>query len=757
MLIGPMAGHAAEQPSATAPAPKKKNTLPPGDYFTGNPPIELLVDLSKLSFDSRAPCCWGGGRPLVVKNGYLYRIDSSDTPIKKISTETGEITPLAARTGSPVNAVIHNDAILWIEYTDTVVVEGTKSRLNRTSLDGLSTIALADGFYDVNTRGSLEILADATNVYWVNTVNVERCLPSGSCAWGLDWLIQKVPLAGGPSTTLARVQHPIVSIARDDTYLYWTEAPDFSRQELLKKVPLAGGAVEVVVDGWLNGAATAWSPTGNIVVEGGEIFFAAFGNGVMKVPVSGGAVTLLTSLSTGEGINKIIIDSTTIYWLDSSVIKQAPRSGGSSSVLLSGLLFPAGDFMIHNGNVIWSDKADRHVMTGRINTMLLVGGPVTTLLTGLEDVRAFTTDGASLYFIDGGYIRENSGKIAKISFTGGQPSTILSAVMADISSAYAVDDVNLYFSDFTGIKKVPIDGGVVDILSQGIGQAGDLLTDGEFIYWLDDFLLKKVPVDGGPVALVTIAVNADRLFLDDAHLYWTEDTSVWNGSSSEHLNIINKAPKTGGSPEVIVSGPNLAMVGLDGSEIYFLEAGYPNLLKKISIDGGPITFIGGAADGSTFTFDATYVYWGDYFSLQRAPKSGGSDSVIAMQPGIAYLTSDENALYWLLVEGLGIIKLQIAAIDSFLTLYAPNAGDVWTIGSRQMINWGFRGRPGTAKVEISRDGGVTWASISKKSLINTTWLNWKVTKPATNNARIRICFVGPSSTTCDSSENFTIQ
>src|SRR5690349_9218056 len=64
----------------------KKKTTPPSDVFTGNPPMELLVDGSELTFYSRAPSTSvSTNRPLTIKDGYLYIVDSSDTPIKKIS------------------------------------------------------------------------------------------------------------------------------------------------------------------------------------------------------------------------------------------------------------------------------------------------------------------------------------------------------------------------------------------------------------------------------------------------------------------------------------------------------------------------------------------------------------------------------------------------------------------------------------------------------------------------------------------------
>ncbi|HEY1268210.1 MAG TPA: hypothetical protein VGH16_13230 [Candidatus Binatia bacterium] len=749
----PSSPAAERAPSTTQDAPpalKKKTTPPPENIFTGNPPMELLVDGSEFIFEYSGPSVGSiHAPPLILKDSYLYLFDGSDTPIKKISTDTGEITPLAAFTGSPMSAVIHNGAVVWVEHNTPISFNSHLSRVNRTSLDGLETTVLSEGGHYINDGGSFEVVVDDAHAYWVNEKDREVCCFR-------DWVIQKVPLAGGATTTLATVPNRIVAIARDDTYLYWTENSQTTGGDWLKRIPLAGGAIETLVDAQLNGLAPyGWGPAGNIVISGGEVFFGGYA-GIMKVSVLGGDVTILKPLSYAVGPLpwKIIVDATTAYWLDTESINRVSRSGGSSTTVVSGLLLPGRDFMIHDGSIVWSDCPPATPCT--MMTMPLTGGPVTTLATDLQGIRSLASDDLSLYFIDGGYAYDPSGKIAKLPWVGGAPTTIVSAVMADIVSPHAVDDVNVYFSDYTGIKKVPIDGGIVDILLPHTGQVYDLLTDGEFVYFLDGGL-KKIPVDGGPVTLVTNA-GTPRLFMDSGHFYWTEQTSIWTGSDLVPQSKLMKAPKAGGPAELIYSDRSFGMVGLDGSDIYFLEPGFPNIIKKISVNGGPITVIGGAADGSTFVFDDKYIYWGDHFSLQRAPKSGGPITPIAMEPGIAFLTIDDTALYWALTMELGIAKLELSAIDRFLTLYTPSFGAAWTIGSRQNISWGFRGMPGKAKIDISRDGGVTWTSISsKKGINNVGILTWKVAKPATNNARIRVCILGSTSTTCDMSEAFRIQ
>jgi hypothetical protein len=754
--------YAADQPSIAAtvvppPAPKKKTSVTESGY----PPMELLA-ATDFSFYPRAPCCpqFDTRFNMTLKNSYLYLSDSSDTPIQKISTTTGEITPLASWTGSPVAAMVHGNDIVWIEARDPSVVGGSLPRINRTSLDGLQTTLLGEGFREFWRGGSFEILVDDTSAYWVNAVPTEHCFPSGCFGGFYDWKIQKVPLAGGASVTLATVPNTIVSVARDDLFLYWTEDGDAVGQYFLKKVPLAGGAAEIVVDAQLNGAATGWSPTGNIVVDGGEIFFAAFGNALMKVPVSGGGVTILSSLSSEETIRKIVLDSTNLYWLNSSGIKQTPRNGGSSSILLNGLLFPAGDFMIHNGNVIWSDNADRHVMTGRINVMPLAGGQVTTLVSGLEGIRSFAGDDSKLYFVDGGGIDSYTfnGKIADIPWGGGPVTTIVSAVMADYLSPIAADDVNVYFGDYTGIKKVPIGGGVVDTLATGplSGMAYDIATDGSYVYWLTDTpfpVVKRVPVDGGPTETIAPPRNPSgnagaRLVLAGDYLYWYE-----HGWSS--TDAIMRVPIIGGPAETVKSGlAQVVDMAVDGTDIFYQEA---NAFNKISVNGGAVTNIGTADDGSRIALDDMYVYWGNYFWLQRASKSGSPATTLEVQPAVYALTADSQGIYWLDALDNLLIKIDHGSMDRFVNVYSPAFDNIWPIGSKQSIMWGFKNTPGTVKIDISRDGGATWSSLTKKGAANRGLFSWKVKGPQSDQSHIRVCISNQSTTMCDTSSPFTIQ
>jgi hypothetical protein len=72
-----------------------------------------------------------------------------------------------------------------------------------------------------------------------------------------------------------------------------------------------------------------------------------------------------------------------------------------------------------------------------------------------------------------------------------------------------------------------------------------------------------------------------------------------------------------------------------------------------------------------------------------------------------------------------------------VTVLTPNGGEVWTVGSTRAIQWNTNGIVGNVRIELSRNGGATW-TVLFASTANDGAQNWKVTAPATNQARMRV-------------------
>jgi len=111
-------------------------------------------------------------------------------------------------------------------------------------------------------------------------------------------------------------------------------------------------------------------------------------------------------------------------------------------------------------------------------------------------------------------------------------------------------------------------------------------------------------------------------------------------------------------------------------------------------------------------------------------------------------------------QGLGIEigadERVTSADEKGIRVKAANGGEVWPIRSMQTIQWISIRITGKIKVQLSRDGGVSWKTLFAGTA-NDGAQNWRVTKPATSRGRIRVCSVKNPSV-CDTSDaNFVIQ
>lgn len=87
---------------------------------------------------------------------------------------------------------------------------------------------------------------------------------------------------------------------------------------------------------------------------------------------------------------------------------------------------------------------------------------------------------------------------------------------------------------------------------------------------------------------------------------------------------------------------------------------------------------------------------------------------------------------------------------------APNGGEVWSSNSRRTIQWISSNVSGNVSIQLSRDGGASWTTITS-STANDGAHTWKLSKPVTTAARIRVCSVSNVGL-CDTSDgNFAIQ
>lgn len=139
---------------------------------------------------------------------------------------------------------------------------------------------------------------------------------------------------------------------------------------------------------------------------------------------------------------------------------------------------------------------------------------------------------------------------------------------------------------------------------------------------------------------------------------------------------------------------------------------------------------------------------------QRAVIGGaqnGSYKRLIFSTKIGYGNESSSYIDFILTR----VKDEITSLDQTIksiTILTPNGTDVLEIGAVVPITWNSYGISGPVKIELSRDGGVTFEIIREK-LSNFGSFNWIVSGPGTNQALIKITSIEDNSV-FDLSDNY---
>lgn len=90
-----------------------------------------------------------------------------------------------------------------------------------------------------------------------------------------------------------------------------------------------------------------------------------------------------------------------------------------------------------------------------------------------------------------------------------------------------------------------------------------------------------------------------------------------------------------------------------------------------------------------------------------------------------------------------------------ITVTTPNGGETWYIGEYRNIRWTSQNVTGNVKIEISRNSGLTWSTITG-STANDGVYGWTVTSPASTLCRVKVSSVSDPGVSDMSNANFTI-
>ena len=214
-----------------------------------------------------------------------------------------------------------------------------------------------------------------------------------------DWQrLKRVPIGGGVPETLAFAPAPIAGITSDGTMVY------FDAGGSVYAVPIAGGATTVVAPappGFGQSGPIKLAPNGNLYwvadstniayapATGGTPTVVSMGSlplgplavnatgvyfgfktfpGISKLPLDGGPAVgiTITNQNGGSSVMDLLIDGTTLYWIDGQQIATVPVTGGDADALVaftSQVAFGAdiSNLAIDSGHIYWSEPTPPNI------------------------------------------------------------------------------------------------------------------------------------------------------------------------------------------------------------------------------------------------------------------------------------------------------------------------------------------------------------------------------------------------------------
>jgi len=292
----------------------------------------------------------------------------------------------------------------------------------------------------------------------------------------------------------------------------------------------------------------------------------------------------------------------------------------------------------------------------------LGGGTPTTMVTTSKEVRGIATDGTTLYWQESqqdDYFYGNAG-IRKMPVSGG-PISVVSDGLGLPTGGFVLSGNELFFGEqYSGfrIRKISVEGGTVTTLADLASPPVDLAAEGGFVCWLDAFSIGAVPAGGGAVTtLVSGFSYLSHIGLHNGEVYWPEPGL--NGAG-----VIRRIPVTGGTPSTAVSGlaaPGvLAFQGADlfwGERVQEWDTLTTDNMRIARLPGGggsPVTVVGGLLSSSPpIAAGGGMILLADEHRLKGIAAGGGplSDLAPIGDPYQAHaphtIATDGAHLYWI--------------------------------------------------------------------------------------------------------------
>jgi hypothetical protein len=238
--------------------------------------------------------------------------------------------------------------------------------------------------------------------------------------------------------------------------------------------------------------------------------------------------------------------------------------------------------------------------------------------------------------------------------------------------------------------------------------------------------------------------HASDSVADFMHTSWSSDGNYYGWSWSDKI-----------SPSFVGFATLKSRTYVATSTTYLMASTLSWTLVKAEIDSSrPMVFlVDSSGDGSTDHF-VTII---GYRETSGYPEYACWDTWSTTSVRWARFRAMSGSYSWGVWGGF-TFGLTSTTAPASITVTAPNGGETWPLGSTQTITWTSTGLTGNVKIQLSRDGGVTWPTTIAASTPNDGTHPWMVSGAASTRARVRITSTatGRTRVTGASNANFTL-
>lgn len=162
-------------------------------------------------------------------------------------------------------------------------------------------------------------------------------------------------------------------------------------------------------------------------------------------------------------------------------------------------------------------------------------------------------------------------------------------------------------------------------------------------------------VDGGPDALACTPTVPTALAQGFSRAFAVDADYVYGFSLDSEAPGVVRVPKTGGTPERIVTAEtSLGAIFVDATSVYFIGA--HDVLSAPKTGGTPADLAASAEAPAGLAIDDTNVYWSAPGGLFEVPKAGGT--AVELAPTVTgVLVSDGQFVYY--GDGAGVSRVAV--------------------------------------------------------------------------------------------------